>query len=89
MGLRSFALPDFWRCYESLPANVQALADGKFALFERDPFHSSLALKQKGSVWTVNVGRSYRAIAYRDGDNFHWFWIGSHEAYNKLLSRVR
>jgi hypothetical protein len=29
------------------------------------------------------------AIAYRTGEEFHWFWIGSHEAYNKLLRRVK
>jgi hypothetical protein len=86
---RSFALPEFWKRYRSLSAKVQALADAKFALFEADPFHPSLALKQKGEVWTADVGRSYRAIAYREGDTFHWFWIGSHEAYNNLLPRVR
>jgi dihydrofolate reductase len=87
--LRSFAVPEFWKCYEALPENTRALADDKFVLFERDPFHPSLGLQQKGVVWTVDVGRSYRAIAYRTGDDFHWFWIGSHEAYNKLLRRVK
>jgi hypothetical protein len=71
-----------------LPADVQALADSKFALFEKDPFHPSLAFRQKGEVWTANVGRSYRAIAYKKGNDLHWFWIGSHESYNKLLGRV-
>ena len=64
------------------------LADAKFALFRENPFHPSLALKHKGEVWTADVGRSYRAIAWRDGNDFHWFWIGSHGAYNHLLSRV-
>jgi hypothetical protein len=89
VSFQSFALPEFWKCYESLPEGVRALADAKFALFEGDPFHPSLALKQKGEVWTADVGRSYRAIAHREGNNFHWFWIGTHEAYNKLLSRVK
>ncbi|MCX6626448.1 MAG: hypothetical protein NTW28_02285 [Candidatus Solibacter sp.] len=89
MSFRSFALPEFWKCYHRLPENTQALADAKYALFELEPYHPSLALKQKGEVWTVDVGRSYRAIAYRNGDDFHWFWIGSHEAYNKLLRRVK
>ncbi len=89
MSFRSFAPPGFWKCYDSLPEKVRESADAKFALFEREPFHPSLALKQKGSVWTVEVGRSYRAIAYRHGDDFHWFWIGSHEAYNTLLRRVK
>ncbi len=89
MKFRSFALPEFWKCYQSLPANVQALADAKFALSEKDPFHPSLALQQKGKVWTADVGRSYRAIAYREDNLLHWFWIGTHEAYNNLLSRLR
>jgi len=89
VSFRSFALPEFWKCYGALPDNTQALADAKFALFEQAPFHPSLGLKQKGEVWTVDVGRSYRALAYRAGDEFHWFWIGSHEAYNKLLRRVK
>lgn len=89
MNFRSFALPDFWKCYDTLPVVIQELSDTKFGLFESDPFHPSLALKQKGDVWTVNVGRSYRAIAYRTGNDFHWFWIGSHESYNTLLRRIK
>ena len=89
MSFLSLALLEFWKCYGRLPENTRALADGKYALFELEPFHPSLGLQQKGEVWTVDVGRSYRAIAYRTGDEFHWFWIGSHEAYNKLLRRVK
>jgi len=50
LSFRSFALPEFWQCYEVLPAKVQALADQKFSLFNSNPFHPSLALKQKGEV---------------------------------------
>ena len=89
MSFRSFALPDFWKCYEKLPKYVRDLADRKFDLFTQDPFHASLGLQQKGEVWTVDIGRSYRAIALRQGNDFHWFWIGSHEAYNKLLRKLK
>jgi len=89
VSFRSFAPPEFWKCYAALPKNVQALADNKSLLFESDPFHPSLGLQQKGDVWTVDVGRSYRVIAYREGNDFHWFWIGSHESYNNLLDRWR
>ena len=81
--------PNFWEAYDHLPEKTRELADKKYALFEQDPFHPSLGLQQKGEVWTVEIGRSYRALAYREGTDFHWFWIGSHEAYNKLLRRVR
>ena len=47
MSFRSFAPPEFWKCYDALPKNVQVLADDKFHLFERDAFHPSLGL-QKG-----------------------------------------
>ncbi len=89
MSFRSFTLPEFWKCYDELPGNVRELAGKKYALFEQEPYHPSLGLQQKGAVWTVEIGRSYRAIAYREGNDFHWFWIGSHEAYNKLLQRVK
>jgi hypothetical protein len=89
MKFRSFALPQFWNCYDELPEHIRLLADKKYALFEQDPFHPSLGLQQKGGVWTVDIGRSYRAISYREESDLHWFWIGSHEAYNKLLRRVK
>ncbi len=89
MSFCSHATPDFWACYDELPTYVRELADAKYALFERDPFHPSLGFQQKGAVWTVEIGRSYRAIAVRRGNDLHWFWIGSHEAYNGLLRRLR
>ena len=64
MSFRSFALPSFWKCYHALPEKTKPLADTKYALFEHAPYHPSLGLKQKGEVWTVDLGRSYRAIAY-------------------------
>lgn len=89
MSFRSHAVPSFWDRYGELPESVRSLADRKYSLFQENPFHPSLGLQQKGEVWTVDIGRSYRALAWRAGDDFHWFWIGSHEAYNKLLRRRR
>jgi len=86
---RSFALPEFWKCYDRLPQEVRKLPDEKYVMFEREPFHPSLGLQKKGTVWTVDIGRSHRAIAYRERGDFHWFWIGSHETYNKLLRRLK
>jgi len=63
VSFQSFALPEFWKCYESLPANVRVLADARFALFQSEPFYPSLSLKPKGEVWTADIGRWYRAIA--------------------------
>ena len=89
MGLVSHTHLNFWKCYKLLPKEIQDLADKKFALFRSDPFHSSLGFAQKGAVWTVDVGLHYRAIAWREGNSLVWFWIGSHEDYNKLMNRMR
>jgi len=85
---RSIPFPPFWKLYAGLPAEVQRLADKQFALFESNPTHPSLGFAKKGEVYTVEIGRSYRAIARRKGDVLYWFWIGSHEEYNHLLRRL-
>jgi hypothetical protein len=88
-AIRSFALASFWRCYRALPEHIQKLADKQFRLFRENPSHPSLGFAPKGEVWTVEIGRGYRAIARQRGDDYYWFWIGTHEAYNKLLPRLK
>ena len=87
--LRSFLTPSFRKLYANLPEHIQALADEKYRLFQQAPFHPSLEFQAKGSVWTVAIGRSYRAIARRSGNDLHWVWIGSHEDYNNILKRMK
>jgi hypothetical protein len=81
--------PTFRKLYRELPENIQKLAGEKYCLFQADPFHPSLEFQSKGKAWTVAVGRSYRCIGRRDGDDIHWVWIGSHEDYNKILQRLK
>ena len=87
--LRSLLTPSFRKLYCDLPSEVQILANEKYRLFQQDPFHPSLEFEAKGKVWTVAVGRSYRAIARRFGNDLYWVWIGSHEDYNKVLRRLK
>jgi len=86
---RSFLTASFRRLYADLPKETQKLAEVKYRLFKQDPFHPSLEFQAKGKVWTVAVGRSHRAIARRSENDLYWVWIGSHEAYNKLLGRMK
>ena len=80
--MRSHALRSFWRSYEQLPPHVQKLADKNFALFKANPRHPSLGFRKKGGVYTVEIGRSYRALARERKGHYYWFWIGTHEDYN-------
>jgi hypothetical protein len=83
--LKHFASPEFWGLYRALPQSVRELADRSFALLKNDSRHPSLHLKKVGRYWSVRVGFHYRAVAAEVSGGLLWFWIGSHEEYNKLM----
>jgi hypothetical protein len=82
--LKHFASPEFWDAYGSLPNRVQRLADANFRRLRENPKHPSLHFKQAGRFWSAPIGLHYRALAIRDGEDFIWFWIGSHADYDRL-----
>ena len=84
--MRHFKDPDFQPLYDVLPRQVQRQADKSFALLKRDPKHPSLHFKRiRGGLWSVRVGRHYRALAIEGEDGFQWFWIGSHADYDAMI----
>ena len=87
--LPCFLTPSFRKLYAGLPDAVQELADEKYRLFMQEPFHPSLEFRARGKVWTVAIGRSYRAIARRFRNDLRWVWIGTHEDYNNVLRRLK
>ena len=83
--MKHHATGDFWDAYDRLPQQIQKLADENFELLKSDPKHPSLQFKRIGRFWSARVGKSWRALAIQDGDDFIWFWIGSHSDYDKLI----
>jgi hypothetical protein len=77
--------PRFWRRYAELPKEVQRQADKQYHLLRRNPWHRSLRLKAVGPFWAVRISPPYRALAIRKGEVFHWFWIGEHDEYERIL----
>ncbi len=95
--MKHMTLPRFWQHYRQLPKEVQKLADKEvqkladknFELLKSDPYHASLHFKKVGKnkqLWSVRVGSHYRALGADKPDGILWFWIGTHSAYDKLLS---
>lgn len=78
----------FWRCYEALPAEARAVADKNFELLKRDPSHPSLQFKLLGGgrLSCARVGLHYRALGLPRVDGVHWFWIGTHAEYDRLIA---
>jgi hypothetical protein len=81
------ASADFWVCYHLLDADVQKLADGAFALLRVKPRHPSLHLKKAGRYWSARVGLHHRAVGIDAPDGMVWFWIGTHDEYDRLLRK--
>lgn len=85
MTFRHRTFQRFWNRYEVLPVQVQRSADKQYLLLCEDPSHRSLGLKEVGPYWSARVTSGYRALAIRHGDVFHWFSIGPHDEYERIL----
>jgi hypothetical protein len=56
--------------------------------FKADPSHPSLRFKKLAGherIWSLRINDSVRALGERRGDPITWFWIGSHNDFDKLF----
>jgi hypothetical protein len=86
--MKSRTTPRFWKCYDQLPMEVQETADRAYLIWRDNPFHASLRFKRvhaQRPIFSVRVGRGYRALGYLEGDTIVWYWIGAHDEYDQLL----
>ncbi len=77
--------PEFRSLLDDLPQAVQRVAHRNFELLKANPRHPSLRFRKVGAFWSVRVGRSYRALAVAEGEDFIWVWIGTHGEYDRLI----
>jgi len=87
--MKSEVLPSFWAEYRKLNNEVRQSARKVCRLWEEDPFHPSLHFKCINSdegIWSVRITRSFRTLGVLEGDKVTWFWIGSHDDYDRFFS---
>ncbi|MBC7482073.1 MAG: hypothetical protein H7337_09305 [Rhizobacter sp.] len=77
----------FWQCLAAQPVDIQSLAHRNFAQLKADAWHPSLHFKSVGGgrFHSVRVGLHYRALGLPVAGGVHWFWIGTHGEYDKLI----
>jgi hypothetical protein len=85
--MKSSTTPDFWTSYRKLPREIKSRARTAYRLWRANPRHPSLRFKKVGELWTIRIGSGYRALALLQDDTFFWFWIGTHDEYEQLLSQ--
>ncbi len=76
---------DFWESCEKLPRSIQRRVPQKFQLLQQNPRHPSLRLKKVGELWAIRVNKGYRALAREEDGTFIWFWIGTHDEYERRI----
>ncbi len=81
---------DFIILFNKLPERIKITARKNYKLWKENSQHPSLEfkkLKTKENICSIRVGIGWRALGvFKDKDTIIWFWIGSHEEYNKLIS---
>jgi len=88
--MKSKTLPSFWKAYEKLSKDVKEKVKKSYEIWRRNPFHPSLHFKcinQEENVWSLRVSRGYRALCLFEKDSAVWFWIGSHNEYEKFIRK--
>jgi hypothetical protein len=84
--LKHTASSRFWALYEALPQEVRDTANKSLQLLKADPKHPSLHFKPIGKLWSVRVGARYRALGREVPGGIHWFWVGTHAEYDKIVT---
>jgi hypothetical protein len=89
--MKSLTTVQFWNLYDALPEEVQHRADKAYELWQINPQAHSLYFKRVGKeqqVYSVRIGKGYRATGILQKDVIIWFWIGHHDIYDRLLRNL-
>lgn len=92
VALRSVLTRSFHDAHGRLPEQELREARSSWE-FPHNPTHPSLDLKRvsrRRPVYSVCVVRDnrFRALGAMDGEVIVWFWIGSHQEYDRLLRQL-
>ena len=87
--MNSHVTRGFRELLAALPVTIRRRARAAYRQFAENPRHPGLRFKQiHGSerLVSVRISRGYRAVGVRESpDEIIWFWVGTHEEYEKLL----
>ena len=86
--MKSQTTKSFWKHYWALPPAVRRRARKAYELWRDNPAHPRLffkRVKEDQSVYLVRIGLGYRALGLLKADTITWFWIGTHDEYDRLL----
>jgi hypothetical protein len=74
-----------------LPKEIRRQAQESYQRFAQEPQHPSLRFKKVHAtepIFSARINIDYRAVGVVEGETIVWFWVGTHAAYEKLLSQI-
>ena len=89
--MRSQTTEKFRQLLSDAPPPIQAKAHSAYQLWAENPAHPSLRFKKvhdRLPIYSVRIDLDWRAVGVLREGTVIWFWIGPHEAYEKLLSQL-
>jgi hypothetical protein len=86
--LKSQTTKRFWNLLQRLPGQTQERARRAYEQFRANPGHPGLRFKRvdgEEPLYSVRIGSDHRALGLLKGDTITWFWIGTHDVYERVL----
>lgn len=80
----------FREAFQKLPNEIKEKAKEAYILWQVNPYNKGLHFKKIHSIkpiYSVRINIDFRACGIKEGEHLVWFWIGSHEDYNKIISQ--
>lgn len=74
------------------PAVVQAKAHAAYRPWAENPAHPSLRFKKVHKtlpIYAVRIDLDRRAVGIKQDQVMLWYWIGNHDAYERLLAKLK
>ncbi len=89
--MNSFLTNDFIRLFRKLPEKTRKRARKNYRIWKENINHPGVEFKnvhQVKPIYSVRIGMGWRAIGLKQDDTLIWFWIGSHNDYDKILPKL-
>jgi len=86
--MKSQTTKSFWKHYWALPSETRQHARRAYTLWRDNPAHPSLffkLVKEGQPLYSVRIGLGYRTLGLLKAETVTWFWIGTHDEYDRLL----
>jgi len=88
--LGSTLSPKFFDTYRHLPPGIRAKAiDYSLPTRQASNSRRSNGLPTGNQLCSARVTRDYRVLGVLANDIVIWFWIGSHDNYERLIRELR